>query len=98
MTAVPNTSIKNSATSEVSATPGIPAGHQYVVIPKKNIIGWDHPGVGINLKHWGPGTHLVTDELAGEINRILENYNHEIIRIMKPDRDPVAARKEQEMY
>lgn len=82
--------------SATSVAASIPEGSQYVVIPKKTILGWDHPGIGINLKHWGPGTHLVTDTEAGEINRMLERFNNEQVRILRPEVDRVAQAKSQD--
>jgi hypothetical protein len=85
--------VQKAATSAVVS---VPEGQQYVTIPKKTILQWDHPGVGINLKHWGPGTHLVSDKEAGEINRILERFNAEQIRILNPNTDRMADAKSRE--
>jgi hypothetical protein len=89
---------KQSATSAAvqSQAPVVNEGMQYVTIPKKTVLGWDHPGIGINLKHWGPGTHLVSDAEAGEINRMLERHNTEQIRILRPEVDRVAEAKSRE--
>jgi hypothetical protein len=87
---------QKSATSETK--PAIKEGFQYVTIPPKNVHGWEFPSVAINLKRWGPGTHLVTNDEAGEINRILERYNREMIRLIAPHRDTLAAQKEREVF
>lgn len=89
--------VQKSATSAAVAV-AIPEGHEYITIPRKNIHNWDHPGVGINLNHWGPGKHLVTSEQAAEINEILERYSKEMIRIISPQRDLLAVQKEREIF
>lgn len=86
--------VQKSATSE---KPAIKEGFEYVTIPAKNVHGWDHPEIAINLKRWGPGTHAVTADEAKEINRILVGYNKEMIRLIAPHRDVLAAQKERQV-
>lgn len=87
--------VQKSATSEKAVT--IPEGHEYVTIPPKNVHGWEFPSIAINLKRWGPGTHLVTSDEAKEINRILVGYNKEMIRLISPHRDVLAQQKERQV-
>lgn len=87
--------VQKSATSEKATI--IPEGKEYVTIPPKNIHGWEHPEIAINLKRWGPGTHLVTSDEAKEITRILTAYSKEMIRLISPHRDSLAAQKERQV-
>lgn len=56
----------------------------YFSVPEKNMLGWDHPGFGLNMKHYGPGTHQV-DQLTGEeLQRRSELYNNGVLALLQP--------------
>lgn len=65
-----------------------------VAIPEKNLLGWEHPGVGINLQHYEAGkTHLVNGLVADEMERILENYNSQMLQLLQPQINKLVQRK-----
>ena len=52
----------------------------YVTIPEKDLFGDPHPGVGSNQEHFGPGTHLVSKELAVQIENRLAAFHKSSMR------------------
>lgn len=56
----------------------------YFTIPEKNLLGWDHPGFGINLQHYAPGTHLVDQLIAEELERRSKVYNDGLLALLQP--------------
>ena len=55
----------------------------FVTIPQKTILGDRHPGVRINSKEFGPGTHTVSKEIAGELEQILARFNEAQVRLLQ---------------
>lgn len=43
------------------------ANWEYVTVPDRDILDYPFPGIGINLQHFGPGTHKVPPDIAQEI-------------------------------
>lgn len=43
------------------------ANWEYVTVPDRDILDYPFPGIGLNLQHYGPGTHKVPPEIAKEI-------------------------------
>lgn len=82
------------ATSEAKP---IAVGMEYVTIPEKNVLGWEHPSIGINFQKWAAGTHLVPAEVAGEINRRVKRHYDDCVRILNNKVDPMAIRKQNTM-
>lgn len=68
-------------------------GLVYVTIPDRNVLGWDHPGIGINLKHYGPGTHAVSEDLAKEINERLKVYHQGMLELLQPQVNRLVREK-----
>lgn len=65
----------------------------YVTIPDRNVLGWDHPGIGINLQHYGPGTHLVAPDVAKEINERLKIYHQGMLELLQPQVNRLVREK-----
>src|ERR1700727_1932326 len=53
-------------------------------VPEKNMLGWDHPGFGLNLQHYGPGTHSVNQLVGEELERRKEIYNQSLLSLLQP--------------
>lgn len=60
---------------------------EHVEVPALDIFGKPHTGVSINFKFFGPGTHYVDPETAGEIRRLLRNRQDGDLRILQPNQD-----------
>ena len=56
----------------------------YFTIPERNLLGWDHPGFGIGLQSWGPGTHLVDQLVGEELTRMSDRYNQSLLSLLQP--------------
>lgn len=63
---------------------------EYVNIPALDLYDQPHPGVGINFKHYGPGKHLVSPEIAGEISERMRVFDRYQLRLMRPTADRKA--------
>jgi len=59
----------------------------YVTIPTHDLLGDVHPGIGINLEHWGPGTHLVAPDKAQQISERLRVFDQATLRVLSPRKD-----------
>jgi hypothetical protein len=64
--------------------------YRWVEIPERDMYDHPHPGVGINLDHYGPGRHYVEEVVAGEIERILKRFEIQNIRLLQPRKDMTA--------
>ena len=56
----------------------------YVTVPERTVLGWTHPGIGINLQHYGPGTHKVSADLGREINERLRAHHLSQLQLLEP--------------
>ena len=65
----------------------------YVTIPDRNVLGWDHPGIGINLQHYGPGTHKVSVAVGNEINDRLKMYHQAMLELLQPQVNRLVREK-----
>ena len=65
----------------------------YVTIPDRNVLGWDHPGIGINLQHYGPGTHKVSAAVGSEINDRLKMYHQAMLELLQPQVNRLVREK-----
>jgi hypothetical protein len=65
----------------------------FVTIPEKTVLGWIHPGVGINLQHYGPGTHQVSEAVANEINERLKAHHIGQLQLLEPKVGELVRKK-----
>ena len=96
--------VQATANSVVDAvtTPVAPAEPKedfvYVTIPDLNMLGWEHPGIGINLQHYGPGTHKVSAAIGQEINARLALYHQSIMNLHQSSPNPAIQKRIRELY
>jgi hypothetical protein len=85
--------------AEVSKAPQaqVPQEMETVTVPEKNILGWEHPVLAVNLRNFGPGKHLVSAELAGELNKRIRRHSEDCVRLLNNKVDPIAIRKQNTM-
>lgn len=65
----------------------------FVTIPEKTVLGWIHPGIGINLQHYGPGTHQVSEDIAKEINERLRVHHIGQLQLLEPKVGELVRKK-----
>ena len=66
-------------------------GYVYVTVPERDLFDAPHPGVRINMDSFGPGTHLVSPVIAGEIQDRLGAFIKGQMRILQPGQDRKAV-------
>lgn len=58
--------------------------NSYVTIPKKNVLGWEHPNININDATFYSGdTYFLPTPLAEEIERILHQYQDAMVALIQ---------------
>lgn len=84
--------VKKAVDPEVARKLG--EGYRFVKIPATDIYDVPFDGLWINRDHYAPGTHLLSQERADEIEFRLARWQDEMIRLLRPS--SAAGRRSQE--
>lgn len=63
---------------------------RWVNVPERDLFDFPHPGIRINLVHYGPGKHFVDSDIADFIESRLDLKYQADIRVMRPNQDVVS--------
>jgi hypothetical protein len=74
-------------TTNTTKSVAAPTDMEYVEIPAKDLFDVPFGGFWNNKDHYGPGTHLVSAEVAAHLRERLEVWRDEQIRQLRPNAD-----------
>lgn len=72
--------------------PDLKPTHRYVTIPDTDLFDQPHPPIRINSFSFGPGTHWLSNEIAGTVEERLKAYTRANVRVLQPKRDQESER------
>lgn len=67
-------------------------GYRYVTVPAEDIYENKFEGIWLNNRHFAPGTHLVSPEIADTLEDRLKVWQASMIRLMRPGNDKATVK------
>ena len=89
----------NNSVKEVKAVPKtevadkLEQGWRYITVPKEDLYNYRFEGLWLNDTHYGPGTHLVSKDVADTLEERLKVWAAQNVSLMRPNANRKALQE-----